>query len=68
MPRHRLDGFESDRKALTFSQGKAIINSVNLEEGEKKFEEIAELVHRYGAALVVGTIDEKEWLSLRKEN
>ena len=48
-------------KALTYSQGKAIINSVNLEEGEKRFAEVARLVHQYGAALVVGTIDEKEW-------
>ncbi len=46
-------------KALTYSQGKAIINSINLEEGEKRFAEAARLVHKYGAALVVGTIDEK---------
>lgn len=46
-------------KALTYSQGKAIINSVNLEEGEKRFAEVARLVHQYGAALVVGTIDEQ---------
>lgn len=45
-------------KALTFSQGKAIINSINLEDGEERFEAIAPLVHRYGAAIVVGTIDE----------
>lgn len=46
-------------KALTFSQGKAIINSINLEDGEERFETIAKLVHRFGAAVVVGTIDEK---------
>jgi 5-methyltetrahydrofolate--homocysteine methyltransferase len=45
--------------ALKMSQGKAIINSINLEDGEKRFEEIAPLVHRYGAAVVVGTIDEE---------
>ena len=45
--------------ALTFSQGKAIINSVNLEDGEKRFEKIAPLARRYGAALVVGCIDER---------
>ncbi|MGO9240402.1 MAG: methionine synthase [Bryobacteraceae bacterium] len=44
--------------ALTYSQGKAIINSVNLEDGEEKFETICPLAHAYGAALVVGTIDE----------
>lgn len=45
-------------KALTYSQGKAIINSINLEDGEERFAAIAPLIHRYGAAVVVGTIDE----------
>ncbi len=44
--------------ALTYSQGKSIINSVNLEDGEEKFERICPLAKRYGAALVVGCIDE----------
>ncbi len=45
-------------EALTFCQGKAILNSVNLEDGEERFREVAPLARRYGAALVVGTIDE----------
>ncbi len=45
--------------ALKYSQGKAIINSINLEDGEERFEAIIPLVHKYGAALVVGTIDEE---------
>lgn len=45
--------------ALKHSQGKAIINSINLEDGEERFQAIAPLIHRYGAAVVVGTIDEK---------
>ncbi|WNF38005.1 methionine synthase [Bacillaceae bacterium IKA-2] len=45
-------------RALTFSQGKAVINSINLEDGEEKFEKIAAIIHRFGAAVVVGTIDE----------
>jgi 5-methyltetrahydrofolate--homocysteine methyltransferase len=45
-------------KALTYSQGKAIINSINLEDGEERFKAIAPLIHRYGGAVVVGTIDE----------
>jgi 5-methyltetrahydrofolate--homocysteine methyltransferase len=45
--------------ALKCIQGKAVINSVNLEEGEERFREVAPLVRRYGAALVVGTIDER---------
>ncbi|HKY63374.1 MAG TPA: vitamin B12 dependent-methionine synthase activation domain-containing protein, partial [bacterium] len=44
--------------ALTYSQGKAIINSVNLEDGEERFEQVVPLAKRFGAALVVGTIDE----------
>ena len=44
--------------ALQYSQGKAIINSINLEDGEEKFEHVIPLVHKYGAAVVVGTIDE----------
>jgi len=44
--------------ALTYCQGKSIINSINLEEGEKKFEAVCPLMHRYGAAVVVGCIDE----------
>ena len=46
-------------KALEYSQGKAIINSINLEDGEERFEAIVPLIHRYGAAVVVGTIDEE---------
>lgn len=44
--------------ALRYSQGKVIINSINLEDGEERFEKIAPLVHQFGAAVVVGTIDE----------
>ena len=39
-------------------QGKAVINSVNLEDGEARFEAVVPLARRYGAALVVGCIDE----------
>jgi 5-methyltetrahydrofolate--homocysteine methyltransferase len=44
--------------ALVWCQGKSIINSVNLEDGEEKFERICPLARAYGAALVAGTIDE----------
>jgi len=43
---------------LKYSQGKAIINSINLEDGLDRFEEVVPLIHKYGAAVVVGTIDE----------
>ncbi|MDI3256972.1 MAG: methionine synthase [Kyrpidia sp.] len=45
--------------ALKQTQGKAIINSINLEDGEKRFAQVAPLARRYGAAVVVGTIDER---------
>ncbi|HWB82560.1 MAG TPA: methionine synthase [Bryobacteraceae bacterium] len=44
--------------ALTYCQGKSIINSINLEDGEEKFERLCPVARRYGAALVVGCIDE----------
>lgn len=44
---------------LKYSQGKAIINSINLEDGESKFEAILPLIHRYGAAVVMILIDER---------
>lgn len=45
-------------RALTYSQGKAIINSINLEDGEERFADVVPLIHRFGAAVIVGTIDE----------
>jgi len=44
--------------ALTYCQGKSIINSINLEDGEKKFEQVCPLARDYGAAIIVGCIDE----------
>ncbi len=44
--------------ALTYCQGKSIINSINLEDGEEKFERVCPLAKAYGAALICGTIDE----------
>lgn len=43
---------------LRYSQGKAILNSINLEDGLERFEEVAPLIHKFGAAVVVGTIEE----------
>jgi 5-methyltetrahydrofolate--homocysteine methyltransferase len=44
--------------ALTYCQGKSLINSINLEDGEEKFERTCPVARKYGAALVVGCIDE----------
>jgi 5-methyltetrahydrofolate--homocysteine methyltransferase len=55
-----IDSTDADviELALTYSQGKAIINSVNLEDGLERFEHVVPLARRFGAALVVGCIDE----------
>jgi 5-methyltetrahydrofolate--homocysteine methyltransferase len=39
-------------------QGKCVVNSISLKEGEEKFIEHARLVRRYGAAVVVMAFDE----------
>lgn len=44
---------------LKHCQGKALINSINLEDGLERFNHVVPLIHRYGAAVVVGLIDEK---------
>ena len=44
--------------ALSYCQGKSVINSINLEDGEEKFARVCPLARAYGAALVIGTIDE----------
>jgi 5-methyltetrahydrofolate--homocysteine methyltransferase len=40
-------------------QGKAIVNSISLKDGEEKFIERAKLIRQYGAATVVMAFDEK---------
>ena len=45
-------------EALKRTPGKSLINSINLENGEERFEQVVPLAKRYGAALVVGCIDD----------
>jgi 5-methyltetrahydrofolate--homocysteine methyltransferase len=45
-------------ESLTYCQGKAIINSINLEDGPERFAQVVPLARQFGAALVVGCIDE----------
>ncbi|MFM7050438.1 MAG: dihydropteroate synthase, partial [Polynucleobacter sp.] len=40
-------------------QGKPIVNSISLKEGEEQFRQQAKLIKRYGAATVVMAFDEK---------
>ena len=55
-----IDSTQTDviERALTYCQGKAIINSINLEDGEERFAEVVPMARRFGAAFVVGCIDE----------
>src|SRR6266536_3385736 len=45
-------------RALKACQGKAIVNSINLQDGEERFEKVVPLLRTYGGAVVVGCIDE----------
>jgi 5-methyltetrahydrofolate--homocysteine methyltransferase len=43
---------------LKVAGGKCILNSTNYEDGEERFYKVLELAKTYGAAIVIGTIDE----------
>ena len=55
-----IDSTDEDviEASLKFSQGQAIIHSIKLEDGEERFDAVMPLVKKYGASVVVGTIDE----------
>ena len=55
-----IDSTDQDviEEALKRIQGKSIINSINLENGEERFAQVCPLIKKYGAAVVVGCIDE----------
>jgi 5-methyltetrahydrofolate--homocysteine methyltransferase len=44
---------------LKCTQGKSVVNSISLKEGEAKFREQAKLIRRYGAAVIVMAFDEQ---------
>jgi 5-methyltetrahydrofolate--homocysteine methyltransferase len=44
---------------LQVAQGKCVVNSISLKEGEVEFKRQAKLVKRYGAAVIVMAFDEK---------
>ena len=46
-------------EALKYCQGKAIINSINLESGRERLDAVVPLMKKYGASAVVGVIDER---------
>ncbi|MBI4347788.1 MAG: methionine synthase [Elusimicrobia bacterium] len=55
-----IDTTDADvlEEALKRCPGKCIVNSINLEDGEERFERVVPLLKRYGGAVVVGAIDE----------
>jgi 5-methyltetrahydrofolate--homocysteine methyltransferase len=55
-----VDSTEADvvEEALKRIPGKAIINSINLEDGEKRTAKVLPMAKRYGAAVIALTIDE----------
>ncbi|MBZ5549753.1 MAG: methionine synthase [Acidobacteriia bacterium] len=56
-----IDSTEADvvEEALKRIPGKAIINSINLEDGEKRTSKVLPMAKRYGAAVIALTIDEE---------
>ena len=46
-------------EALQLIGGKAIVNSINLEDGEERINKVVPLCKKYGAAVIALTIDEK---------
>src|SRR5271166_2693317 len=56
-----VDSTEADvvEEALKRIPGKAIINSINLEDGEKRTSKVLPMAKRYGAGVIALTIDEE---------
>jgi len=46
--------------SLKKCMGRSIINSINMEDGEERFEKVVPVIRRYGAAVIVGCIDENK--------
>ena len=63
-----LDSTQADviEAGLKRCGGKCIVNSINLEDGEKRFDDICPLLQRYGAACVALTIDEDPQAGMAK--
>jgi 5-methyltetrahydrofolate--homocysteine methyltransferase len=56
-----VDSTEADviEEALKRISGKAVINSINLEDGEKRTSKVLPMAKRYGASVIALTIDEE---------
>ncbi|MBS0198267.1 MAG: homocysteine S-methyltransferase family protein, partial [Planctomycetes bacterium] len=51
---------------LKHAGGKCIINSANFEDGQEKFDRFVAMARTYGAALVIGSIDEDKQNSMAR--
>lgn len=54
-------------RALQLLGGRAIVNSINLEDGEERMAHVLPLCKRYGAAVVALTIDEQGMAKTREQ-
>ncbi len=56
-----IDSTEVDviEASLKLAGGKCVINSINLEDGEDRLDQVCQLAKRHGAALIALTIDEE---------
>jgi 5-methyltetrahydrofolate--homocysteine methyltransferase len=63
-----LDSTQADviEAGLKRAGGKCVVNSINLEDGEKRFNDICPLLKRYGGACVALTIDEDPQAGMAK--
>jgi 5-methyltetrahydrofolate--homocysteine methyltransferase len=50
--------WEKMEAGLEHAGGKCILNSTNYEDGEPRFKKVIELARKFGAGIVIGTIDE----------
>jgi 5-methyltetrahydrofolate--homocysteine methyltransferase len=51
--------WEKMEAGLQHAGGKSILNSTNYEDGDPRFAKVIDLAKRYGASVVIGTIDEE---------
>lgn len=51
--------WEKMEAGLKVAGGKCLLNSTNYEDGEARFLKVLELAQKYGAGVVIGTIDEE---------
>ncbi len=58
--------YKTIEAGLRLAGGKCIINSANFEDGEEKFDKFCELAKKFGAALVIGSIDEDKENSMAR--